>query len=81
MNYGILFSAWGMGGLLLVRVAEMLKVKTGSVSTTFAVAGVLLLVGAMMSLSLRTKKAEVAVEAPDAIGVEEEELVLQKVSQ
>ncbi|GAB6082791.1 hypothetical protein JCM30471_17050 [Desulfuromonas carbonis] len=81
MNYGILFSAWGMGGLLLVRIAEMLKVKTGSVNTTFAVAGVLLLVGAMMSLSLRTKKVAVTAEEPSAIGVEEEDMVLQKVSQ
>jgi nitrate/nitrite transporter NarK len=78
MNYGILFSAWGVGGLVLVRFAEMLKVKTGSVTTTFAVAGVMLLVGAMMSLSLRTRKVAVPAEAPVAIGVEDEDLVFQE---
>jgi hypothetical protein len=78
MNYGILFSAWGVGGLVLVRFAEMLKVKTGSVTTTFAVAGVMLLVGAMMSLSLRTRKVADPAEAPVAIGVGDEDLVFQE---
>ena len=76
MNYGILFSAWGVGAFVLVRVSEMLKVKTGSMTMSFVVAGVLLLVGAMMSLSLRPKK--VAVEATVPASVEEEDLVLQE---
>ncbi|SDZ97352.1 Nitrate/nitrite transporter NarK [Desulfuromusa kysingii] len=77
MNYGLLFSAWGIGAFVLVRVSEMLKVKTGSMESSFIVAGVLLLVGAMMSMSLRPKK--VAVPAKESVFVEEEELVLQKV--
>lgn len=81
MNYGILFSAWGLGGLLLVRVAEMLKVKTGGDTASFAVAGVMLLVGAMMSLSLRTRKAAVAVEETVTVGAyDEEELALQEIN-
>ncbi len=76
MNYGLLFSAWGCGAFALVRVSEMLKVKTGSMETSFIVAGVLLMVGAMMALSLKPKK--VAVEAPEAIALEEEDLVLQE---
>jgi OFA family oxalate/formate antiporter-like MFS transporter len=78
MNYGILFSAWGVGAFVLVRVAEMLKVKTGGFTTSFAVAGVMLLVGAMLSLSLRTRKAEVPVEVPATLPVEEEDLVLER---
>jgi nitrate/nitrite transporter NarK len=77
MNYGLLFSAWGVGAFVLVRVSEMLKVKTGSMTTSFVVAGVLLLVGAMMSLSLRPKT--VAVEAPETATAEEEDLVPQQV--
>ena len=78
MNYGILFSAWGVGAFVLVRVSEMLKVKTGSMESSFIVAGVLLLVGAMMSLSLRPQKAAApAVETEEAF-IEEEALVLQK---
>ena len=76
MNYGILFSAWGVGAFVLVRVSEMLKVKTGSMTASFTVAGVMLLVGAVMALTLRAKKA--AVEVPDVAPVEEEDLVLQR---
>ncbi|WP_305044585.1 L-lactate MFS transporter [Geoalkalibacter sp.] len=78
MNYGILFTSWGVGGFILVRLAEMLKAQTGSFAMPFAVAGVLLLVGAMLSLSLRPKKAEAAVKVPAAAAIEEEDLVLQK---
>lgn len=80
MNYGILFSAWGVGAFVLVRVSEMLKVKTGSMDSSFIAAGVLLLVGAMMSLSLRPQKAAVpATEtATEPMFAEEDELVLIK---
>jgi MFS family permease len=76
MNYGILFSAWGVGAFVLVRVAEVLKVKTGDFTLSFAVAGVMLLVGAMMASSLRPAKVAQPVVAADA--VEEEDMVLQK---
>ncbi len=79
MNYGMLFSAWGVGAFVLVRVSEMLKVKTGSMDSSFIVAGVLLLVGAMMSMSLRAQKAPATVAATEEIFVEEEDLVLQEV--
>jgi MFS transporter, OFA family, oxalate/formate antiporter len=78
MNYGILFTSWGVGGFVLVRLSEMLRAQTGSYAMPFAVAGVLLLVGAMLSLSLRPKKVEVAVTVPVGAEIEEEELVLQK---
>ncbi|BCR06046.1 hypothetical protein DESUT3_31150 [Desulfuromonas versatilis] len=78
MNYGMLFSAWGIGAFVLVRVSEMLKVKTGGFTTSFAAAGVLLLVGAMLSLSLRTRKAEAPATVPVAQELEDEELALQK---
>lgn len=77
MNYGILFSAWGVGAFVLVRVSEMLKVKTGSMEASFIVAGVLLLVGAMMSMSLRARKAPAVAAEAEELLVEEEDLVLQ----
>lgn len=77
MNYGILFSAWGVGAFVLVRVSEMLKVKTGSMDASFIVAGVLLLVGAMMSMSLRAQKAPATVTETEEVFAEEEDLVLQ----
>lgn len=80
MNYGILFSAWGIGAAVLVRISQTLQVKTGSFTTSFAVAGVMLLVGAMMSLSLR-KPAPVKVpeEVFGVEGYDEEDLVVQEV--
>lgn len=75
MNYGILFSAWGVGAFALVRVSEMLRVKTGGFTMSFAAAGALLVVGAMLASTLRTRKSEV----PVLEGViEEDDMVLSK---
>jgi MFS family permease len=79
MNYGLLFTSWGIGGFVLVRVAEMLKAKFGSFTVSFAVAGVLLLIGAVLSLSLRPKRVEAEATVPVLQGLEEEDMVLQKV--
>ena len=78
-NFGLLFSAWGVGCFVLVKVSAFLSAKYGSMETSFMVAGVMLLVGAMMALSLRSKKAAVPVSEP--ILAEEEDLVLQEVSE
>ena len=75
MNYGILFSAWGIGAFALVRVSEMMRVKSGGYTMSFAAAGVLLMVGAMLAGSLRARRAEVPEVAP---AFEAEELELQK---
>jgi len=77
INYGILFTAWGIGAFALVRVSEMLKARAGgSFTMSFAAAGALLLVGAMLASSLRTRKAEVPVTAPAFEA--DEELALQE---
>jgi len=75
MNYGILFSAWGIGAFVLVKLSAFLSAKFGGMSTSFTVAGVMLLVGAMMALTLRPKTA--TVEVPETVTAEEEDLVLQ----
>ncbi len=77
MNYGILFSSWGIGAFVLVKISALLNAKYGGMESSFMVAGVLLLVGAMMAMSLRPQKAAVPATAP--IFVEEEDLVLEKV--
>jgi hypothetical protein len=79
MNFGILFSAWGVGAFVLVKVSAVLNAKYGGMQSSFMAAGILLLVGAMMAVSLRPKKVAVPVSEP--IFVEEEDLVLQKVSE
>jgi len=79
MNYGMLFSAWGVGAFTMVRLSEMLKVKTGSMDASFIVAGVLLLVGTMMAMSLRTKETTATAAVTNPIFAEEEDLILQEV--
>ena len=47
MNYGVLFTAWGVGGLVLPRLQQTLTAGSGgSYASSFITAGVLLLVGA-----------------------------------
>lgn len=77
MNYGILFSSWGVGAFVLVKVSSALNAKYGGMESSFMVAGVLLLVGAMMAMSLRPQKAAVPATAP--VYITEEELVLEEV--
>jgi len=79
MNYGLLFSSWGVGAFVLVKVSQALNTKFSSFTISFASAGVLLLIGAMLSLSLRQPKAAAAKEAAVPAAYEEEDLVLQKV--
>ncbi len=57
INYGLLFTAWGIGGLVLVRAAEMMNAYTGNFALSFAVAGTLLTVAAGVTLTLKDLKA------------------------
>ncbi len=77
MNYGILFSSWGVGAFVLVKASSVLSAKYGGMESSFMVSGILLLVGAMMAMSLRPQRAAVPATVP--IFAEEEDLVLQKV--
>jgi MFS family permease len=53
-NYGILFTAWGVGGFVMGRLSQMLNVATGSFSSSFLTAGALLLTGAALTLFLKS---------------------------
>lgn len=79
INYSLLFSAWGAGAFTLIRVSDLLKVKNGSMESSFIVAGVLLLVGTMMAWSLRKQKISAAESEPTGLMIEEDELLLQDV--
>ncbi|MGN6554820.1 MAG: L-lactate MFS transporter [Verrucomicrobiota bacterium] len=59
MNYGVLFTAWGVGGFALSRVQQMLTTASkGSFQSSFVAAGVLLIVGAVLTLWIRTPSAK-----------------------
>jgi OFA family oxalate/formate antiporter-like MFS transporter len=47
-NYGVLFTAWGIGGFALSRVSQMIKAATGSLAYSFWLAGILLAVGCIL---------------------------------
>jgi hypothetical protein len=53
MNYGVLFTAWGVGGFVLPRLQQMLYTRSGSFQSSFVVAGALLLVGAALTFLIR----------------------------
>jgi nitrate/nitrite transporter NarK len=53
MNYGVLFTAWGVGGFVLSSVAQRLKTHSGNFNSSFVTAGVLLIVGAALTLLLK----------------------------
>jgi MFS family permease len=54
VNYGLLFTAWGVGGFFLSRLQQMLTVADGgSFRTSFIVAGAFLLGGAALTLFIR----------------------------
>jgi Na+/proline symporter len=62
MNYGVLFTAWGMGGLVLPRLQQMLTAKSGgSYASSFITAGVLLVLGAALTVLLKPQTASPAV--------------------
>lgn len=59
VNYGVLFTAWGVGGLVFPKVQQMLTANSGgSFQASFIAAGVLLIVGAALTLLIRTPHAE-----------------------
>lgn len=56
LNYGALFTAWGLGGFVLVRAADMIKAMPGGNNNSFIAAGVLLVFSAALSIFLADKK-------------------------
>lgn len=61
VNYGILFTAWGVGGFVLSRLQQMFKASSGNFRSSFLVAAVFLVVGAILTLLLeKPKKAVLA---------------------
>jgi nitrate/nitrite transporter NarK len=57
INYGILFTAWGVGGLVLPRLQQTLTAKSGgSYTSSFVTAGILLIVGAALTFLIKTQR-------------------------
>ncbi|HEY6167293.1 MAG TPA: OFA family MFS transporter [Verrucomicrobiae bacterium] len=64
MNYGVLFTAWGVGGLVLPRLQQTLTAQSGgSYASSFITAGVLLLVGAALTFLINPPQPKAAASA------------------
>mgnify|MGYP000636676202 CR=1 FL=1 len=58
INYGIVVSAWGVGGFVMGRMSQMLKAFTNSFSSSFMTAGILLVIGAVLTFVLKARVAK-----------------------
>lgn len=56
MNYGLVFSAWGIGGFIFPRVSQMIVAKTGTPETAYIMSAILLITSALMSLMTKAPK-------------------------
>lgn len=53
LNYGLLFTSWGMGGFVMTRLSGMIVATTGSFVWSFAIAGTLLAIAAFIALRMK----------------------------
>ncbi|CAH2031422.1 L-lactate MFS transporter [Trichlorobacter ammonificans] len=60
LNYGVLFTAWGVGGFVMGKVSEMLSAQPGGLGKSFMLSGVLLAAGAALTIFLAELKPETA---------------------
>jgi MFS family permease len=67
LNYGALFTAWGVGGFVMGRLSEMLNAQPGGLNKSFMLAGTFCAIGTVLTFFLREKQA-VDVTAPVIIG-------------
>ena len=58
MNYGILFTAWGIGGFFMSKFSQALKVSSGSFATSFGMSGCLLVAGICFIVFMKDEKDE-----------------------
>jgi nitrate/nitrite transporter NarK len=57
LNYGLVFSAWGVGGFIFPRVSQMIVAQTGSSETAYIMAAFLLFLSAGMTFITRAPKS------------------------
>ncbi|MFC1591483.1 OFA family MFS transporter [Thermodesulfobacteriota bacterium] len=67
INYGIVFTAWGVGGFVMSRLSQMLMATTGTYTASFIIAAILLMAGTMLTLMLKDARPEAAAAAAGAL--------------
>jgi MFS family permease len=58
INYGIVFTAWGVGGFVMGRMSQMLQASTGSYTYSFLTAAILLIIGASLTFKLKGREVQ-----------------------
>ncbi|OGP85207.1 MAG: MFS transporter [Deltaproteobacteria bacterium RBG_16_54_11] len=58
INYGIVFTAWGVGGFVMSRLSQMLYASSKSYTSSFLTAVAFLIVGVIITLTLKTRTAK-----------------------
>jgi len=56
VNYGILFTAWGVGGLVLPRIQQTLTTNSHSYTSSFLTATALLVIGGVLTLLIKPQR-------------------------
>lgn len=56
INYGILFSAWGIGGFVMSRVSQMMVTATGNFNSAFVLAAMLCVLAAGLTFLIKTPR-------------------------
>ncbi|MFZ5774017.1 MAG: L-lactate MFS transporter [Thermodesulfobacteriota bacterium] len=56
VNYGTLFTAWGLGGFVMSKFSQALSANSGSFASSFTSAGVLLLIALCIVIFMRDQK-------------------------
>ena len=50
INYGLVFSAWGIGGFVFPRISQMIVAQTGSPQAAYIMCAILLMASSLMAL-------------------------------
>lgn len=50
MNYGLVFSAWGVGGFIFPRVSQMIVAQTGTMNSAYILCSILLMASALIAM-------------------------------
>jgi nitrate/nitrite transporter NarK len=53
LNYGLLFTSWGLGGFVMTRLSGVIVANTGSYVWSFIIAGILLAFAAFIALRMK----------------------------
>ncbi|MBU1193651.1 MAG: OFA family MFS transporter [Proteobacteria bacterium] len=67
VNYGLIFTAWGVGGFIFPRVSQMIVAYTDSPKIAYILASGLLVAGAVVALITKSPAQEVLAEAQLAV--------------